>query len=134
MVCEINPSDTTRGKAFALWMNAPNPMVTFLKTFNVTNLVRISRRQDLKFNMLLDYCIGKAASTVKEFYLLPVGGKLMQYDALAVNTIVKTARAKSAPVIFCSQTTSAYSMTGIFRIPRRRLPAAKIMIYRTPAW
>lgn len=102
MVCEINPSDTTRGKAFALWMNAPNPMVTFLKTFNVTNLVRINRRQDLKFNMLLDYCIGKAASTVKEFYLLPVGGKLMQYDALAVNTIVKncTGEVSSCDILF----------------------------------
>ena len=39
--------------------------------------------------MLLDWCIGKAASSVKEFYLLPVGGKLIQYDNLAVNCIVK---------------------------------------------
>ena len=39
--------------------------------------------------MLLDYCIGKAAANVKEFYLLPVGDKLIQYDALAVNVIVK---------------------------------------------
>ena len=38
---------------------------------------------------LLDYCIGKAASTIKEFYILPVGDKLMQYDKIAVNTIVK---------------------------------------------
>ena len=43
----------------------------------------------MKFNMLLDWCIGRAASTIKEFYLLPVGNSLMQYDALAVNTIVK---------------------------------------------
>ena len=39
--------------------------------------------------MLLDYCIGKAAVSVKEFYILPVGDKLMQYDTIAVNTIVK---------------------------------------------
>jgi chloramphenicol O-acetyltransferase type A len=39
--------------------------------------------------MLLDYCIGKAAVTVKEFYVLPVGQALIQYDAIAVNTIVK---------------------------------------------
>ena len=39
--------------------------------------------------MLLDYCIGKAASQVNEFYVLPVGNKLMQYDTLAVNIIVK---------------------------------------------
>ena len=43
----------------------------------------------MKKDMLLDYCIGRAASTIKEFYLLPVGGKLVKYDALAVNTIVK---------------------------------------------
>ncbi len=28
---EINPQDTTRAKAFELWMNAPNPMVIFLR-------------------------------------------------------------------------------------------------------
>ena len=43
----------------------------------------------MKFNMLLDYCIGKAAVSIKEFYILPVGDKLMQYDTIAVNTIVK---------------------------------------------
>ena len=39
--------------------------------------------------MLLDYCIGKAAAAVKEFYMLPVGDKLIRYDSIAVNTIVK---------------------------------------------
>lgn len=64
-------------------------MVTFFKTLDVTNLVRISKKRHMKFNMLLDYCIGKAAVSVKEFYILPVGDKLMQYDTIAVNTIVK---------------------------------------------
>ena len=64
-------------------------MVTFMKTLDVTNLVRVSRRRGLKFNMLLDWCIGKAAAGIAEFYLLPVGRKLLRYDALAVNTIVK---------------------------------------------
>ena len=89
MAKEINPNDTTRAMAFAFWMKAPNPMVTFFKTIDVTNLVKISKRQHLKFNMLLDYCIGKAAVEIKEFYLLPVGDKLIQYDTIAVNTIVK---------------------------------------------
>ena len=89
MAREINPADTTRASAYALWMQAPNPMVTFFKTVDVTNLVRLSKKKGLKFNMLLDYCIGVAASGVKEFYLLPVGDKLMAYDAIAVNTIVK---------------------------------------------
>lgn len=85
----IDPKTTTRASAYELWMKAPNPMVTFFKTLDVTNLIRISKKKQLKFNMLLDYCIGKAAVTVKEFYLLPVGDRLIQYDTLAVNTIVK---------------------------------------------
>ena len=86
---EINPKDTTRAMAFEFWMKAPNPMVTFFKTLDVTNLVRVSKKRGMKFNMLLDYCIGKAAAPVKEFYTLPVGGKLLQYEKIAVNTIVK---------------------------------------------
>ena len=89
MIKELNPKDTTRAMAYELWMKAPNPMVTFFKTLDVTNLIRISKRKGMKFNMLLDYCIGKAAVSVKEFYILPVGEKLMQYDKIAVNTIVK---------------------------------------------
>ena len=89
MTREIDHRDTTREMAFELWMKAPNPMVTFFKTLNVTNIVKASKKRNMKFNMLLDYCIGKAAASVKEFYILPVGDKLVQYDTIAVNTIVK---------------------------------------------
>ena len=75
--------------AFELWMKAPNPMVTFFKTMDVTNLIKLSRKHGYKFNMLLDYCIGKAAADIKEFYILLVGDEIMQYDSIAVNTIVK---------------------------------------------
>ena len=85
---EINPKETTRAYAFQMWMQAPMPMVTFFKTLDVSRLVKISRRNSLKFNMLMCYCIGRAASRIKEFYMLPVGDKLMQYDTIAVNTIV----------------------------------------------
>ena len=85
---EVNPNETSRKYAFEMWMNAPMPMVTLFKTLNVSRLIKISRKTGVKFNMLMCYCIGKAASRVKEFYMLPVGDKLMQYDALAVNTIV----------------------------------------------
>ena len=98
MAKEVNPQETTRAKAIEFWMKAPNPMVTFFKTLDVTNLVKISAKRQLKFNMLLDFRIGKAAATVKEFYMLPVGDKLMQYDTLAVNTIVKN---KSGEVSSC---------------------------------
>jgi chloramphenicol O-acetyltransferase type A len=84
----VNPEETSRAYAFEMWMNAPMPMVTFFKTLDVSNLVKISRKKRLKFNMLMCYCIGRAANKIKEFYLLPVGDKLMQYDTIAVNTIV----------------------------------------------
>lgn len=45
----IDPRDTSRVSAYALWMKAPNPMVTFFKTLDVTNLIRISKRRNLKF-------------------------------------------------------------------------------------
>ena len=85
---EVNPQTTTRAYAFEKWMNAPMPMVTFFKTFDVSNLVKISKKRRLKFNMLMCYCIEMAASKVKEFYMLPVGDKLMEYSSIAVNTIV----------------------------------------------
>ena len=89
MAREVNPKDTSRASAYELWMGAPNPMVTFFKTLDVTNLIKESKKKHLKFNMLLDFCIGKAAVSVKEFYILPVGEKLIKYDCIAVNTIVK---------------------------------------------
>ena len=98
---EINPKETSRAQAFELWMKAPNPMVTFFKKVDVTRLVRISRKKGYKFNMLLDWCIGKAASSIKEFYVLPVGDKLIQYDFLAVNTIVKNKEGEVSSCDIC---------------------------------
>ena len=89
MARELNPVNTKRAEVYKLWLKAPNPMVTFFKTIDVTNLVRFSRKHNLKFNMLLDYCIGEAATGIEEFYILPVAEKLIQYDTIAVNTIVK---------------------------------------------
>jgi chloramphenicol O-acetyltransferase type A len=92
MKVEINPEETSRTYAFEMWMKAPNPMVTFFKTLDVSRLVKISRRTGMKFNMLMCYCIGKAASGIPEFYLLPVDNKLMKYDEIAVNSIVANSK------------------------------------------
>ena len=85
---EVNPAETTRAYAFEMWMKAPMPMVTLFRTIDVSNIRRISRRRGLKFNMLMCWCVGKAASQIKEFYTLPVGNTLIRYDSIAVNTIV----------------------------------------------
>ena len=98
MVVEVDPKDTSRAYAFQMWMKAPNPMVTLFRTFDVTRLVKISKRKKLKFNMLMCYCIGKAAAEINEFYTLPVGDKLIKYDKIAVNLIVKN---KSGGVSSC---------------------------------
>lgn len=88
MMQEVNPKESSRAYAFEMWMKAPMPMVTLMKTLDVSRLRFISRKRRLKFNMLMCWCIGKAASQIKEFYMLPVGDKLIRYDSLAVNTIV----------------------------------------------
>ena len=85
---EINPETTTRAYAYKMWMQAPMPMVTFFKTVDVTKLVKTSKKKGLKLNMLMCWCIGKAAFGIKEFYILPVGDRLVRYDTIAVNTIV----------------------------------------------
>lgn len=102
---EINPAETTRRYAFEMWMNAPMPMVTLIKSLDVTDALRLSRRRGLKFNMLMCYCIGRAASQVKEFFTLPVGDRLIRYDALAVNTIVanSSGEVSSCDIPFCPE-------------------------------
>ena len=92
VMIEVDTQETTRAYAFEMWMKAPMPMVTFFRTLDVSCLVRLSRKKGLKFNMLMCWCIGKAASGVKEFYMLPVGDKLIRYDSVAVNTIVADKR------------------------------------------
>lgn len=88
MVKPVDPKETSRAYAFEMWMKAPMPMVMLFRTLDVSHLRRVCRRKGLKFNMMMCHCIGKAASGIKEFYMLPVGDRLMQYDTLAVNTIV----------------------------------------------
>jgi chloramphenicol O-acetyltransferase type A len=72
-----------------MWMSSPMPMVTLVKTLDVSRLVKFSKRSGMKFTMLMCWCIGKAAGQVEEFYTLPVDGKLYRYDKLAINVIVE---------------------------------------------
>lgn len=92
MKTQVNPQETTRAEAFQMWMTSPMPMVTLTKTFNVGKLVKASKKQGIKFNALLCWCIGKAATQVEEFYLLPDKGKLYRYDSIAINVIVNNCK------------------------------------------
>lgn len=85
---EVNPMDTDRAVSWQLYIDAPMPMVTIFKTLNITILMKY-RAEGYKLNMLLCFCIMQAAQDTKEFRLLPVGKKMMQYDKIGVNVIVK---------------------------------------------
>lgn len=92
MKTEINPQETPRAQAFSLWMTSPMPMVTLTKTFNVSNAINASRKNGIKFNALLCWCIGKAASNIEEFYTLPEQERLFKYDKIAINVIVNNSK------------------------------------------
>ena len=92
MKIEVNPHDTTRAEAFDLWMTSPMPMVTLTKTFDVSALVKATKKYGVKFNALLCWSIGKAATMVDEFYLLPEHGKLFKFDNIAINVIVNNSK------------------------------------------
>ena len=89
MKTEIQAQETKRAFAFEMWMTAPMPMVTLVKTMNVSKLVKLSRKNGIKFNTLMCWCIGKTASETEELHLLPENGKLYQYDQIAINVVVR---------------------------------------------
>lgn len=89
MKTEVQPQETKRAFAFEMWMTAPMPMVTLVKTMNVSKLLRTSRKRGIKFNTLMCWCIGKTASRTEELHLLPEDGKLFRYDHIAVNVVVR---------------------------------------------
>ena len=70
MKIEINPKESPRAEAFELWMTSPMPMVTLTKRFDVSRVVRLSKRHGRKFNALLCWCIAKAASQMEQFYTI----------------------------------------------------------------
>ena len=92
MKTEINPQETSRAEAFELWMSSPQPMVTLVKTFDVGRIIKVSRRTNMKFTVLLCWCLGKAAKDIREFYILPEQGKLFQFDRLAINIVVQNVK------------------------------------------
>ena len=92
MKIAVDPLETSRSAAFSLWMSSPMPMVTLVKTLDVSRLVKVSRKKNISFNMLLCWCIGNAATAIEEFYTLPEKEILFRYDRLAINVIVRNSK------------------------------------------
>ena len=85
---EVNPQETNRASAFDLWMTSPMPIVTLTKTFDITRIHKASKKRHIKLNALICWCIGIAANQVELFFMLPVQGKMYQFDSIAINVIV----------------------------------------------
>ena len=85
---EVDWQKTGRASSYAAFINAPMPMVTIFKTLDIKPLFKL-KEEGHKLNMLFTYCIGKAASMIPEFYLLPVEKKLILYDQLGISVIIK---------------------------------------------
>lgn len=94
----IDPSETSRAMQFSMWKDAPIPMVTVGRVFDITNVVNRSKEAGMKLNMLMLYCIIHAAKDIKEFYCLPCGDYFKQYDSLSIQTIVVN---KKGTINFC---------------------------------
>lgn len=92
MKTEINPQETKRAYAFEMWLNAPMPMVTLVKTLNVSPLMKLSKKTGVKFNTLMCWSIGEAAMETEELFLLPENGKLFRYDSIAINVVVRNSK------------------------------------------
>jgi chloramphenicol O-acetyltransferase type A len=94
---EVNPKETNRAVSYEYFIDAQMPMVTIFKTIDITNVVNVSKK-GYKFNMLLCYCIVKAATLIPEFKLLPIGKQLFEYDKLGINVIISN---KYGHLSFC---------------------------------
>lgn len=92
MKTEIQPQDSNRKEAFQLWMTSPMPMVTLVKTLDISRLVKVGKQTGIKFTTLMCWCIGKSACGVEEFFTLPENGRMYRYDRLAINVIVQNGK------------------------------------------
>ena len=86
----ITPAEAGRELEYGYWINNRMPMVHITVTFDVTRLVRRHRRDKrMKMNILMCYCIVKAAQQVKEMHTQVSGKEMIWSDKINVQTILK---------------------------------------------
>lgn len=89
--------DTNRAMQYGLWKDAVVPMVTVGRVFDITHLVRLSKKTGMKLNMLMCYCLGMAFRDIPEFFQIVDKDCFMVFDSAAVQVIVQT----QAGIRFC---------------------------------
>lgn len=70
---EINPRETSRAAAFELWMSSPMPMVTLTKTFDVSRILKISRKRGMEIQY--DLVLGDRLCCIENQGVLSSSGK-----------------------------------------------------------
>ena len=68
---EINPRETSRAAAFELWMSSP--MVTLTKTFDVSRILKISRKRGMEIQY--DLVLGDRLCCIENQGVLSSSGK-----------------------------------------------------------
>lgn len=85
---KILASESERAMQYNQWKDAPLPMVTVGRVFDITRLVKRSKREKRKLNMLLCHAIGMAAKDIPQFYTVLNGDCFDVFDELAIQVIV----------------------------------------------
>ena len=70
---EINSRETSRAAAFELWMSSPMPMVTLTKTFDVSRILKISRKRGMEIQY--DLVLGDRLCCIENQGVLSSSGK-----------------------------------------------------------
>lgn len=86
----ITPAEAGRELEYQYWIGNRMPMFHLTTTLDITRMVKLCRRNKrMKMNMLMCYCICKAAQQVKEFHTLISGKDIIWSDRINVQTILK---------------------------------------------
>ena len=70
---EINPRETSRAAAFELWMSSPMLMVTLTKTFDISRILKISRKRGMEIQY--DLVLGDRLCCIENQGVLSSSGK-----------------------------------------------------------
>ena len=81
---EINPRETSRAAAFELWMSSPMPMVTLTRTFDVSRILKISRKRGMEIQY--DLVLGDRLCCIENQGVLSSSGKRL-WLILAIDAI-----------------------------------------------
>lgn len=84
----VSPLGTSRQSIYEDLKDSACPTIMLSKEFDITPVVRYSKRNGMKLNMLLCWLIGRAASDISEFYALYDNHLLHRYDTLSLNVVV----------------------------------------------